>query len=61
MFAFISSRKDGKPPMDMNVMKPDIKPPQAPRAKIAVKFVPTSKKMVPTHIDNAIYTPILNQ
>jgi hypothetical protein len=25
---------DGKPPMDMNVMKPDIKAPQAPLAKM---------------------------
>jgi hypothetical protein len=31
---FISSMNDGKPPMDMNVMKPDIKAPQAPLAKM---------------------------
>lgn len=28
--------KDGKPPMDMNVMKPDIKAPHAPLAKMAL-------------------------
>ena len=33
-FTFISSRKDGKPPMDMNVIKPATNPTQAPRAKI---------------------------
>lgn len=33
---FISSMKEGKPPMDMNVMKPVMKAPQATRAKIAV-------------------------
>ena len=33
---FISSMKEGKPPMDMNVMKPEIKAPQAPLAKIAL-------------------------
>lgn len=33
---FISSTNDGKPPIDMNVMKPVINAPQAPRAKIAV-------------------------
>lgn len=27
---------EGKPPMDMNVINPDMNPPQAPRAKIAV-------------------------
>lgn len=33
---FISSMKDGKPPIDMKVIKPVTKPPQAPLAKIAV-------------------------
>lgn len=40
--------------MDMNVMKPAMKPPQAPRAKIAVKFVPTLKNMEPTQRDKAM-------
>jgi len=33
---FISSIKEGKPPMDMNVMKPEMKAPHAPLAKMAV-------------------------
>lgn len=56
MVTFISSIKEGKPPMDMKVMNPEIKPPEAPRAKIAVLLVPTSKKIVPTHIATSIYT-----
>lgn len=46
--------KDGNPPMDMNVMKPDINAPHDPLAKIALKLVPTSKKIVPTQKDKAI-------
>lgn len=53
LLTFISSMKDGKPPMDINVIKPDMKLPHAPRAKMAVWLVPISKNMVPTQIDKA--------
>lgn len=32
VFTLISSMKDGNPPMDMNVIKPDINAAQEPRA-----------------------------
>jgi hypothetical protein len=36
IITFISSMKEGKPPIDIKVMKPVINPPQATLAKIAV-------------------------
>ena len=42
-FTFISSMKDGKPPIDINVINPVTNPPQAPRAMIAEYPVPISK------------------
>lgn len=53
LFTFISSRKDGKPPMDRKVMKPEINPAQAPLANIEFRFVPRLKNIVPTHTDNS--------
>ena len=35
--------KDGKPPIDINVINPVTNPPQAPRAMIAEYPVPISK------------------
>ncbi|GER40783.1 GTPase Era [Striga asiatica] len=60
-FTFISSINDGKPPMVMNVMKPDMKPPQAPLARIAWELVPTSWKTALTHKETKMKTMILSQ
>lgn len=53
IFTFISSRKDGKPPMDRKVMKPEMNPAQAPLAKIELRSVPRLKNIVPTQTDNS--------
>lgn len=52
---------DGKPPIAMKVIKPDINPPQAPLARIAWELDPISWKIEPTQMDTAIKTMILSQ
>lgn len=54
LFTFISSMKDWKPPIDIIVMKPAMKPPQAAVFITFVWFLPTLKKTEPTQMDNSM-------
>jgi len=46
--------KDWNPPIDMNVIKPAINPPQAAVLITFVWFLPTLKKIDPTQMDNTM-------